>query len=166
MNTSSNLQLTKLVWYDLAILSVIYFVPTLSHLFSFPLYLMEPMRLAVLGSYLFLRNRNNSYIMALTLPLFSYIVAGHPIAVKNAIIAIELVTNVFILDLILKRSNKVFLTTFSSILLSKLLYYVLKGLTLYSGLLSTIFIDTSIWIQLITSIAISVLFSVVYTKKR
>lgn len=164
MKTSSSLHLTKLVWCDMVILLAIYFMPTLSHLFSFPLYYLEPMRLSVLGSYLFLRNRNNSYVMALTLPFFSYLVSGHPIAVKNAIITVELISNVFLLDLFLNLTNKVFIATLSSIIFSKILYYGLKMLTLYYGLLSTTLLDTNIWIQLITSILISVLFSIVYKK--
>lgn len=165
MNTSINVTIARLITWDIVILVAIYCVPTFSHLLSFPLYVIDPMRLAVLGSYLFLRNKNNAYALAMTLPLFSYLVAGHPIAVKNTIIAIELVTNILILDCFIKRTNKVLLATFVSILLSKVVYYVLKGLAVSFGLLNTTLVDTSVWIQLMVGVGISVLFSIVYKNR-
>lgn len=165
MNKTLNLPLTRLISWDIMILVIIYFVPTLSHMLSFPLFVIDPMRISILGSYLFLRNRNNAYVMAMTLPLFSYLVAGHPIAIKNVIIAIELLTNIFILDLLIKRTNKIFIVTFTSILFSKVLYYILKGLVISFGLLNSTLVDTSSWTQLIVGIAISVMFSIVYSKR-
>lgn len=42
---------------DIILLTVIYFLPTISHLIGFPLYLLDPMRIVVLGSLLILGNK-------------------------------------------------------------------------------------------------------------
>ncbi|MBP5567382.1 MAG: hypothetical protein J6X57_07870, partial [Bacteroidales bacterium] len=49
---------------DAAALLFIYLVPTLSHLTAVPFYLIDPMRLAVLGALLATRNWKNALVLA------------------------------------------------------------------------------------------------------
>lgn len=150
---------------DLLLLLAIYLVPTISHVVGFPLYLFDPMRIAVLGSILLVNDKRNTYIMAVTLPLFSYMVAGHPILYKNLIIAIELLTNVFLFNYFAAHVKHIFSATFFSILISKLLYYALKYALVYYCLIKTALVDTNILIQLSVSVFISLFFSFVYKKQ-
>lgn len=150
--------------FDIAALMVIYLIPTLSHLLAFPFYKFDPMRMVALGSILFLSNKKNACLLALTMPMLSYCIAGHPIAIKNIIICIELFVNVCLLDLFLHKTDKTFIAVFSSIMISKLIYYVLKYLAIYIGLLNTNIVDTNILIQIAVSLFISILFSLFFYK--
>jgi len=75
---------------DFIALAIIYFIPTLTHLFSFPLYYIEPMRIMVILAIAHTTKRN-AYLLALTLPLFSLLVSGHPILYKSLLMSVELV---------------------------------------------------------------------------
>ena len=152
----------KTIIVDVCILSFVYFIPTLSHLTAIPFYYFEPMRIALFVSILFLRDRNNAYILAITLPLFSYLVAGHPVVVKNAIMAIELFVNVLILCRLLDRKISCFLSCFLAILVSKLIYYGLKYTAISVGWLNSGLIDTSVFVQISIAFLLSLLFWVVY----
>ena len=155
----------RTVMIDTIILVVVYFIPTLSHALSAPLYLFEPMRIALFVSILFLTDRKNAYILAITLPIFSYIVSGHPVLVKNVIIAIELFTNVFILFHLLDKKVNYFYSCFISIIASKILYYGLKYLVIFQGLLSTNLVDTSFIVQLLIACLLSLAFWSIYNKR-
>lgn len=156
----------KAVIVDVCILAFVYFIPTLSHLIAVPIYYFEPMRIALFISILFLRDRKNAYVLAFTLPLFSYLVAGHPIAVKNVIMAIELFVNVWILCKLLDRKVSPFLSCLISIVLSKVLYYGMKYIVISAGWLNLKMIDTSILVQIVIAAILSVLFWVVYCKRK
>ena len=144
---------TTRVWktliLDTFLLVFIYFIPTLSHAFSVPLYQFEPMRIALFVSIMLLRNRNNAYILAVTLPLFSFLVAGHPVAVKNFIMGMELLVNVFLFCKLIDKKINPFWSCFLSVIISKILYYLLKFTAINTGLLATQLIDTPLYIQLI-----------------
>lgn len=141
----------------------IYLVPTLSHLTSLPFYLIDPMRLAVLGALLATKNWKNALVLAVTLPLFSSAVGMHPIFPKCALIATELVVNVLLFVWLVrvgKRRIGVGLAAFASILLSKCLYYGLKALVLGAGLMQMELVSTALWVQLVVAVLISVLFTI------
>lgn len=149
---------------DIAFVVFIIIVPTISHLVSFPLYMLDPMRLSVLGSYLLLRNRNNSLFLAMTLPLVSFLLSGHPVAFKNMIIAIELAVNVIIIDALLKTKLKTFYAALLSIIFSKIIYYFLKALIIYWGVLQASVIDTNMLIQIGVALVLSVLYARFYER--
>lgn len=157
---------TIIIVLDILLLSTIYFLPTFSHLIGFPLYLLDPMRIVVLGSLLLLGNKKNAYILAFTIPLFSFIVSGHPVFPKNLLISIELITNLLIFFAINKRFGLTFISMFSSIVISKLIYYVLKYIIVLFGFLEMEIISTSLLIQLIVALSISILFSIFYSKNK
>lgn len=149
---------------DFILLAFVYFIPTLSHLVGVPLYVLDPMRLVVLGSIVLVNDKRNPYILAITIPLFSYFVAGHPILYKNLIIAIELTANVYLFNYLIGRTKHVFGAAFGSIIASKALYYLLKYVLISFSVLNTSMVDTSIVIQIVVTLMISIVLSLTYKK--
>ncbi len=131
---------------NMAGLAFIYFVPTLSHLLSFPLYLIEPMRLMVVLA-LVHTNRSNAWFLAATLPVFSWLVSGHPFFLKSLLIAIELLSFVWFFSMFDKLRWKPFLSIFTAILTSKLIYYGLKALLISLLLIKSELVSTPWLIQ-------------------
>jgi hypothetical protein len=114
--------LLKALLIDMAALAFILVTPSLAHLFSFPVYMLEPMRLMMILSVAH-STRKNSYLLALSLPLFSFLVSGHPELVKMMIITAELVLNVWLFYFMASRVRNIFLAGLVSILLSKVFCY-------------------------------------------
>lgn len=142
---------------DFVAVVVVYMIPTVSHLVSLPLYRFEPMRWILLLNLWFVGDKRNAYIMAFTLPLFSFFVGSHPVFVKAIIMAVELVANVFFF-LKLSRWLNNCLAMFISIVASKLFYYAIKYVCITTGLMASSMVSTSIWIQLLVAVAISLAF--------
>lgn len=132
-------------------------IPTVSHLVSLPLYRFEPMRWVLLLNLLFVGNKRNAYIMAFTLPLFSFFVGSHPVFIKAIIMAVELVANVFIYVKLSRWINDG-LAMFIAIVASKLFYYAIKYVSITTGLIASSMVSTSLWIQLLVTVAISLAF--------
>jgi hypothetical protein len=120
---------------DLFAIAFIYLVPSLSHLLNLPVYFIEPMRLMMVIA-LAHTHKNNAYLLALTLPLFSYLVSGHPFILKTALISTELLINVWLYYALNKLFHSPALSMLSAILFSKGIYYLLKA-----GLISFSFIQ-------------------------
>ena len=156
---------------DAAALLFIYLVPTLSHLTAVPFYLIDPMRLAVLGALLATKNWKNALVLAVTLPLFSSLVGMHPIFPKCVLIAVELAANVLLFVWLARVFGKgagsglcIGAAAFVSIILSKALYYALKAAVLYAGFLQMELISTDFWIQLVVAVLISAAFGILYVR--
>lgn len=133
---------------------LIYFTPALSHLLNFPLYLIEPMRLMLILAMVH-SNKQNAFLLALTLPLFSFAISAHPVFYKMLLISAELTLNVWLYYLLFKTFKNNFTALLSSILISKAAYYILKAILIYTLLLEPGLFSTPIWIQLITSLVFS-----------
>jgi hypothetical protein len=150
---------------DLGALTFIYLVPTISHLISLPVYLIEPMRLMLILA-LVHTNKKNAYLLAITLPLFSLIISGHPVLPKMILIAMELSLNVFLFYALSKRMKQIFPAILLSIIFSKAIYYILKfsliQLTVINGDLFT----TPILVQAITTLVFSGYLVVFYKKNQ
>ncbi len=135
----------------------IYLMPTISHILPFPLYFIEPMRIMVVLAMMH-THRNNAYILALTLPVFSFAIAMHPVFVKSLLIAVELTAMVGLFYGLRKYTNDA-IAIFSSIILGKLLYYALKYFTVEWALISLrpneSIVGIALWIQLLTTLLIS-----------
>jgi len=138
---------------DLFALAFIYLLPTISHMLSIKLYMLEPMRIMVILAMVHTR-RENATILALTLPFFSYILSAHPVFVKSGLIAVELVAMVFVFYAIVQRMHRLG-AIFISIWASKLLYYGLKYLAVITVLPSEPLVGTPLMLQVITSMAFS-----------
>ncbi len=137
----------KSIVLDVAAIAFIYLMPALSHMMALPVYFIEPMRLMVILAMVH-THRNNAYILALTLPIVSYFISAHPVFIKSVLIAIELVamTGLFFL---LRRYIDIALAIFSSIIISKLLYYGLKYITILTVLPEETIVGIPLMMQLI-----------------
>jgi hypothetical protein len=143
----------RTILIDFLAITFIYFLPALSHLISLPLYLMEPMRLAVIFC-LVHTNRKNAVIIAVTVPLFSLVVSSHPAIIKSVLITIELLINLFLFYFLIEKTNK-FISMFLSIILSKIVYYSAKFLLIQINLIDGELITTSLIIQWIVTLGLS-----------
>lgn len=135
----------KVLVLDMLSVLAVYTIPAISHMLAYPLYLFDPMRLIVLMGFMVYRNKWNSCTLALTLPLVSFILSGHPVAIKNGLIAVELLTNVLLLSFMLSRRFNSTVSLVSSIFVSKLVYYGLKFGAISYGLLNAELVATD-WI--------------------
>ena len=156
----------KTIILDLFLITAIYFVPTISHFLNIPVYLFEPMRIIIILSFVH-TNKLNSYLLAVTLPLVSFLFSGHPAFPKIALVMFELIINVWIIFYLfnLLQKNPVFrfekyyrigisFAVFSSIVISKIFYYSLKYLFVYSLLIKTELLSTPLIIQFITTFSL------------
>lgn len=109
---------------DIAALIFVGLVPAASHLFNIPVYYIEPMRIMLVLALLF-SSRWNAFALAIALPLFSFLVSGHPMPLKMLIIMAELLFNAWLFLLFHRNTKKPFLSAFSSIILSKMFCYAM-----------------------------------------
>jgi hypothetical protein len=137
--------------FDVAALCFIYFVPSLVHLTSIPLYYAEPMRIMLIFSLLY-TNKQNAYILAATLPLFSFLVSGHPEALKMGVMTLELMFNLWLYYFLTGKIKNNYLPIFLSIFASKMAYYLLKGILVYFSFLKMDYFSTPVYIQVIMTL--------------
>lgn len=144
----------KTLLIDAGALAFIYFIPALSHLLALPVYFIEPMRLMLVIAIAHTSKRN-SYIIAATLPLFSFLISAHPNPIKMLLITGELLLNVWLYFYILQKSGKVFVSMISGIIISKAAYYAVKFALLSTLVLSGSLVSTPLLIQVITTLIFS-----------
>ncbi|MEJ2596353.1 MAG: hypothetical protein P8100_14790 [bacterium] len=145
---------SKSLIVDIVGLALIYFIPTFSHLLNFPLYLVEPMRVMLIIAIAHTTKRN-AYLIALTLPFFSFLVSAHPVFYKTVIITLELLINTWLFYLLAKHLKNYFMAVVLSIALSKIVYYSMKFSLLNLSLLDGSLISTPIYFQLIIMLLVS-----------
>jgi len=148
--------------FDILALGVVYLLPTLVHLTAIPFYIIEPFRLMILVSLVAMNNKQNTLLMAVTLPLFSFIIAMHPLFAKAMLISLEMVFNVLVYSWLIKKINKPFWVILISIVVSKAGYYLLKYGFISMGLLSMSLFSTSLLVQLAVAVVTALLFGQIY----
>ena len=114
----------KYLLFDGMAVAFIILVPAMAHLLPFPLYYLEPMRLMLILAMVH-TPKQNGYLLALMLPFCSWVFSGHPELVKMLIITTELVANVALFYWLNNRLGKPFVAMFASVILSKLLCYLI-----------------------------------------
>lgn len=134
--------------FDLIALLAIYLVPAVSHLLSFPVYYIEPMRIMLILAIVH-TSRRNAYLIALTLPLFSLLLSAHPSLIKTSLITGELLLNVWLFFFLSEKFFNKTLSIFLSIIASKIFYYLVKFLLITSVILTGELISTPMYIQII-----------------
>jgi len=144
----------KVIIFDLLALLAIYLVPAASHLFSFPVYYLEPMRIMLMLAIVH-TTKKNAYLIALTLPIFSLLISTHPSLIKTSLITIELLLNVWLYFFISQKITNKFFSMFISILLSKMSYYLIKILLVNTSIISGDVVATPIYIQIIMLFVLS-----------
>lgn len=148
----------SIIFWDIAVIILFYMIPTLSHLTSIPFYRFEPMRCVLMLTLLLTGNKKNAYVMAITLPLFSFLVGSHPFFIKAILMAIELSINVLLFDKLSKRINNTVVSMFVAIVLSKVLYYIIKLGLLKTGFVVGHLFTTSVWLQIFIVAILALLF--------
>jgi hypothetical protein len=139
---------------DFFLLLSIYFLPAISHLFAFPVYYLDPMRIALVVA-LIHTSKKNAYIIALTLPLFSFLISSHPQIIKSFLLSAELIINLSLFFLLKEKLKNLFASLFISIVISKVIYYSLKFVLIYFALLNDKLFSTPFYFQLISVIILS-----------
>ena len=139
---------------DFSLLLMIYFLPAISHLFAFPVYYLDPMRIALVVA-LIHTSKKNAFIIALTLPLFSFLISSHPQIIKSFLLSAELVINLGLFFLLKDKLKNVFTSLFLSILISKVVYYSLKFAVISFALLNDELFSTPFYFQLISAALLS-----------
>ena len=151
----------KVLLIDLVLLLALYLVPSITHLTAIPLYMLEPMRLALLVALLF-TNRANAYFIALTIPLASTLISGHPPPLKAVLMGVEFTILVASFGFFLDRLRiPAFAAVTAAILLSKVVYYSMKSLALSAGWLSGGLISTPLKTQLVLALGTAAVFGLV-----
>lgn len=136
---------------DVAALLFIYFVPAISHMLKLPVYFIEPMRLALILALLH-TTRRNAYILALTLPVFSFLISAHPMLPKMLLITAELTLNVFLFYVLLKKIKSAPLAVLLSIAGSKLFYYLIKFALINTAIMATGLVGIPIVMQVVMTL--------------
>lgn len=149
----------RMLGIDILLLAAAYIIPAVAHLFAFPVYYFDPMRVILLTGLLLTANRKNAYILAITLPLFSFLVSAHPVFPKNLLIMAELAANVAFFAWMSRRMKSVFTSMLLSIVCSKVLYYALKGVLISTALIDMSFISTGLGYQLLVAVGIAAAFA-------
>lgn len=150
--------------FNVLAISLIYFIPAISHALAFPLYLFEPMRLVLILA-LVHTNKHNAYILAATLPVVSFLLSGHPVLFKAFLISGELVLNVALFFTLFRFFKSRFAAILASIAASKFVYYLLKFVLLQWAVLEGALISTALWIQVSTMLLFSVYVAFFYKKQ-
>ena len=144
---------------------LLYSIPSLSHIVGFPLYLFEPMKLVVIISIILL-DRKTAMVYAATIPLFSFLLTGHPVFPKFIIISAELTLFTSTYFYLYRRFSSSVIAISASILLSKIFYYLIKYFFISSGVLSIDLISTPFYIQLSTFVIHGGLFMCLLTVRK
>jgi hypothetical protein len=160
----SHSTISKSIFLDIVALAVIYFLPALSHIGNYPLYLLEPMRIMLIIAILYTTKRN-AYIIALTLPVFSFLLTHQPVFYKTIIMTIELVLNIWLFYFLSDKMKNYFAAIVTSILASKAVYFVLLYGLINLQLLESDLISTPIYFQLILTLILSSILFIVLTRR-
>ena len=139
---------------DFSLLLFIYFLPAISHLFAFPVYYLDPMRIVLVVA-LIHTSKKNSFLIALTLPLFSFLISSHPQLIKSFLLSAELLLNLTLFFLLKEKINNVFTSLLASIIISKAIYYLLKFAFISFALLDDRLFSTPYYYQIISAILLS-----------
>ncbi len=150
---------------DISALAFIYLIPTISHILNLPVYLIEPMRLMLILA-LVHSIKQNAFLLALTMPLFSFLLSGHPLFPKMVLITFELTLNAFLFYFLMKKIKYIFPSILLSIIFSKVIYYLIKYALINLTILHTGLISTPIIIQLITTLVYSLYLYLFFKKNK
>ncbi|MCB9207026.1 MAG: hypothetical protein H6611_06935 [Ignavibacteriales bacterium] len=140
--------------FDILAIAGIYLVPVLSHLTALPIYYIEPMRLMLILAIVH-TSKKNAYILAATLPIFSFVISAHPVFLKTLLITGELLLMTWIFYFLSEKINNKFSSMIFSIGISKTFYYVIKFALLSAVLIEGSLISTPIFMQVLTTILFS-----------
>lgn len=143
--------------FDISAITFIYLVPAISHMIAFPVYYLEPMRLMLILA-ISHTSKKNAFIIAATLPLFSFLISSHPVFIKSLLIIGELTFNAWLFFYLREKFKSKFSAMLLSVAASKLVYYGIKFGLLSLALLEGNLVATPIAIQLTMMLLLSAYF--------
>ena len=129
-----------------------------------PLYLFEPMSILLILSIVH-TSKKNSFIIAASLPIISFVLSAHPVFFKVILIASELALTVGLFYFINQRIKNMFVVTVVTILLSKIYYYIGKFLLIKLTLIEGELVSTPLYIQGIVILVLSVYVYFIFNRK-
>lgn len=148
---------------DILLFTFIFFLPAISHLLAFPLYYFDPMKIVLVIGLLH-SSKKNALLIAIGVPLFSFLVSSHPSILKTGLLTIELILVFALYFILLKQIHNRTLAVLFSIVISKVVYYSLKYLAINAGALEGSLIATPFIYQTISILLISI-YAFVISKK-
>lgn len=146
INLAASREVIKSTVIHLIAVVFIVLVPAISHLVALPVYYFEPMRIMLIIA-LVHTTKKNAYLLALTLPIFSFLVSAHPALVKTFLIMSELLLNVFLFFVFFEKIKNNFLAMLVSLSISKMFYYLVKFMLLSTVVLEGNLVSTPLYIQ-------------------
>jgi hypothetical protein len=138
----------KALIFNVSVFLFIFLVPAISHMLMLPVYYIDPMRIALILVLLH-TTKSNAYIIALTLPLFSFLLSGHPVLPKMLLITAELTLNVFLYFFLVNKIKSVPAAVLTSVIGSKVFYYLVKLVLINTAILSTGLVGIPVYMQVI-----------------
>ena len=159
-NIKSN-KIVRLALTDVALVGAACLIPTVSHLLTVPLYMLNPMLALLLAGLLLGRDWRNALLLAVLMPLVSCLVVGMPVAPKMVCMMAELAAVVTLFD-VLSRRWAVLPSVMAAVLAGKVVYYLLKALVIAPAVL----VGTAWWLQLGAVVLWCGLFVLVYRQKK
>jgi len=161
MKSGVTIKVSASLFLDVIAVLLIIYMGEISRLIGYPLYVIDPMRLMLVLAFAF-NPRWNGWVLALLLPLASYYLGYHPPLAKTALMAIELLLNVWLFWYLLDKTRMALLSILVSIVFSKAVYYMMKFICLKLGWLEGDLIATSLETQMITTVIFSVFIFVMF----
>jgi hypothetical protein len=156
MKVDATVKTLIIVLLDLLAVLFIALMGDISQSLGYPMYILDPMRIMVFLAIAFTA-RWNGYLLALLLPLVSFILGGHPYFLKTALMMAELSLNVWLFWFLIKHIGMPMLSTLMSIVFSKAVYYLLKFLFITWGMIDSALLSTP-WGEQITSTSVIAIF--------
>jgi hypothetical protein len=145
---------TRTILFDVIALCAIAFLPAVSHMLSFPLYLIEPMRILLILSIAH-TSQKNAFIIAAALPISSFILSAHPVMFKMFLITSEMIINAWLFFFLSKKIKNTFGAALISILSTKIYYYIVKFGLISAVLIQGDLIATPIYLQVVVAFVLS-----------
>ena len=164
MKNSITLKLSASMVLDILAVLFIIFLGDISRLISYPVYILDPMRMMVILAIAY-TPRWNGWVLALLLPFISYYFGGHPYLLKTCLMATELLLNVWLFWFLFSKIRMSLISMLLSIIFSKAVYYLLKYICIQQEWISGDLVSTPLDIQVITTIVFSVFIFTVFLFK-
>ena len=160
----SKCAISKSLVFDLLALAFVYFVPALSHLSSIPIYLIEPMRIMLIMVIAY-TSRRNAFLIALTLPLFSFLITSHPVLPETLIMTAELMINVGLFYFLSSKLKNYFLGMLLSIIASKVFYFALKYVLISYQIIDSALFSSSLLLPAVILLVLSLHLAIVLSRR-
>lgn len=156
----------RTVIIDAALIVLLCLTPALSHFFGVSYHYFEPMRIALFAGLLLVDDKRNGYLLAALLPVASMLISGMPTPPICALMVLELILNVFIFHLITKVSKSAFVGMLTGIVLSKVVFRLLKWGVISQGMMQTSELIANWQLQLIVAVVFATVFTIILRLKQ